>query len=490
MRKYHQSLGLQTALFFMLSQTVLAGVIYVWYSYASVNLGVSDFLILVVAPFVIMEFALGVLIGALASRPIKKIEAAIAYAYRNSKESRETIATIDNLLAAIRRLDAMRSASETPVTEHAFAQSLLDHLPVGIAAFNQKRELVYTNGAVPMHGGGKEINLDFKDNDSFNTWLDTVVEKNISAFHWWKRLPQSLVENEDQRHYYDCLAIYRQNGEAGIETVLVIVDRSDQYTTDEDELDFMALASHELRGPITVIRGYVDVLRTELGSSLTSDQLAFFERLDVSADRLNTYISNILNVSRYDRRHLQLILKEETIEKIYSAVSDDLELRARTQHRLLNVNFPKNLPTVAADRSSLTEVIVNLIDNAIKYSSEGGLIVVSAAAKGNSVEFTVQDNGIGIPSSLIGHIFDKFYRSHRSRENTVGTGLGLYIAKAIIESHGGTIQAKSVESHGSTFTFTLPTYASVADKLLASNNCNVTLIKPKEYIKTHSMYRG
>jgi signal transduction histidine kinase len=187
---------------------------------------------------------------------------------------------------------------------------------------------------------------------------------------------------------------------------------------------------------------------------------------------------------------LQLNLKEETVNKIYDSVRDDLELRARTQRRLLNVNFPKDLPTVAADRDSLCEVIINLIDNAIKYSSEGGVIVASAKQERDFVEFSVQDSGIGIPASLISHIFDKFYRSHRSRENTVGTGLGLYIAKAIVESHGGVISVRSDEGHGSTFSFTVPTYASVADKLLSGDNSNTKLIKPKEYIKNHSMYRG
>jgi signal transduction histidine kinase len=425
-----------------------------------------------------------------ASRPLTKITKALSYAYRDTPPAKINLDDLSGLVKSIRHLDALNNPPDAVTTELEFAQSLLDHLPIGIIALNQKQEVMYANSAAPIHGGGKEINLDFKENASLETWLHEVSEKNISATHWWKGLGQAVVKDEEKRQFFDCLAIYRQNGDAGIETILVCVDRSDQYTVNEDELDFMALASHELRGPITVIRGYVDVLRNELGDKLSTDQKAFFERLDVSADRLATYVNNILNVSRYDRRHLQVNLKEETIEKVYNSVRDDLELRARTQHRLLNVSFPSDLPTVAADRSSLTEVIINLVDNAIKYSSEGGLIVVSASVKGDFVEFSVQDNGIGIPGSVIGHIFDKFYRSHRSRENTVGTGLGLYIAKAIVESHGGTIAVRSEETHGSTFSFTVPIYATVADKLLASGNSNTELIKPKKFIKNHAMYRG
>ena len=153
--------------------------------------------------------------------------------------------------------------------------------------------------------------------------------------------------------------------------------------------------------------------------------------------------------------------------------------------------IPDNLPTVAADRNSLTEVIANLVDNAIKYSNEGGTVEIIAQQDGNSVTFSVTDHGIGIPSSVVGHLFSKFYRSHRSKQNVSGTGLGLYISKAIIESHGGTIGVSSSEGHGSTFRFSLPIYSTVADKLKGSDNRNEGIMETSNgWIKNHSMYRG
>jgi signal transduction histidine kinase len=134
--------------------------------------------------------------------------------------------------------------------------------------------------------------------------------------------------------------------------------------------------------------------------------------------------------------------------------------------------------------------MMNLVDNAIKYSNEGGLIQISAAVNDDSVEVQVKDNGIGIPSNIVPHVFEKFYRSHRSRESTVGTGLGLYISKAIIESHGGTVSVKSEEGHGSTFSFTVPIFSKISDKI--STESNVQLIANsanKKYIKNHSLYR-
>ncbi|MGI8635321.1 MAG: sensor histidine kinase, partial [Segetibacter sp.] len=182
--------------------------------------------------------------------------------------------------------------------------------------------------------------------------------------------------------------------------------------------------------------------------------------------------------------------KEEKGTRSDQVRAEEWSVRARTLHRVLNVDFPDTLPTIAADRSSLSEAIINLVDNAIKYSSEGGAIVVEAKVQNDLVEVSVKDNGIGIPSALLPHLFNKFYRSHRSRENTVGSGLGLYIVKAVIESHGGEVAVRSEEGHGSTFSFTLPIYATVADKLLKSDNGNQAIITPKKFIKNHSVYRG
>ena len=223
--------------------------------------------------------------------------------------------------------------------------------------------------------------------------------------------------------------------------------------------------------------------------------MVLFERLTVSANRLSGYINNILNTSRYDRRHLQLRLKEDSIRSIYSTIADDMRMRASSQNRLLNVNLPGDLPTVAADHSSISEVMSNLIDNAIKYSNPGGTIDISAKKEGDYVAVSVTDRGIGMPESVIKNLFRKFYRSHRSRETVAGTGMGLYIAKAIVDSHGGTISVKSIDGEGSTFTFTIPTYESIKNRLLSTDGTNVDIINEKNnnsdaFINNHAMFRG
>ena len=169
-----------------------------------------------------------------------------------------------------------------------------------------------------------------------------------------------------------------------------------------------------------------------------------------------------------------------------------MQLRAASQNRILTVEIPGDLPSVAADRASASEVLSNLIDNAIKYSNEGGVVSVSAKQDGDFVRVAVQDRGIGMPGSVVSNLFHKFYRSHRSRETVAGTGIGLYISKAIVESHGGKIEVRSAVGEGSTFEFTLPVYSTVAEKISANNNSNEGLIEHDEggWIKNHAMYRG
>ena len=378
----------------------------------------------------------------------------------------------------------------TPAVQSVLS-SALDQAICGFVVMNQKRQIIYASQASPLKvdtNGVQSLDLVFGENDTIDIWWDECEKTAVHAEKTWPRIPNKLP-NEENRRFFDVIASYNKGAES--EMVITLIDRTHLYEVGEAELDFIAFAAHELRGPITVIRGYIDVLGDELSTVLQEDQKELFRRLEVSANRLSGYINNILNTSRYDRRHLRMHLVETTVNSVYDTIGDDMALRASSQNRMLSVNIPEGLPTIAADTASLGEVFGNLIDNAIKYSNEGGAINVSAASKGDFVEWIVEDHGIGMPASVVSNLFQKFYRSHRSRETVAGTGIGLYISKAIVESHGGSISVRSEDGHGSTFIVSLPTYKTVADKLKAGNNGNETLINSEgSWIKNHNMYRG
>ena len=367
----------------------------------------------------------------------------------------------------------------------------LNQTKAGVIVMDADGTIQYANKKAPVTydtNNTPQLELLFESDDLFTEWLKNCRDTAVHAEKTWQRIPDKIVGEEDRR-IFNITANYEKGSAA--EVVLVLFDSTAYYQPEDDELDFIAFAAHELRGPITVIRGYLDVLDIELAEQLAPDQRELIKRLIVSANRLSGYINNILNTSKYDRRHLQIHLTEESLPSIYDSIKDDMNLRASSQNRLLSVELPQDLPTIAADRSSLTEVISNLIDNAIKYSNEGGAVSVTATSKDNFVVVSVKDNGIGMPGNVVGNLFHKFYRSHRSRETVAGTGIGLYICKAIVESHGGQIGVTSVEGQGSTFTFTIPTYASVADKLQANDHTNAGLITNSDgWIKNHAMYKS
>ena len=407
--------------------------------------------------------------------------------YQLASNNKEPVITLSSAPAA--------TAVTTPVfvakPATTMLESALNETSCGFVVMNHERKITFSNKAAPLSvdsNGVSSLSLIFNGQETLDAWLDDCDENAVHAERIWSRIPNKLPEEEDRR-FFDIIASYDKGAES--EVVLTLIDRTSLYEVGEQELDFIAFAAHELRGPITVIRGYLDVLEDELKEVLQDDQHELFHRLTVSANRLSGYINNILNTSRYDRRHLKMHLAETTVAAVYDTIRDDMNLRASAQNRLLAVTIPTDLPTIAGDPASLSEVFGNLIDNAIKYSNEGGAINVTATPKGDIVEVSIEDHGIGMPASVVGNLFQKFYRSHRSRETVAGTGIGLYISKAIVESHGGNISVRSEDGRGSTFTVSLPTFQSVADKLKAGNNSNEGLIdQGAGWIKNHSMYRG
>lgn len=470
----------------------------------SVGLGPLVIGIYVILPVVILQVFAFVVILTFTLAPLKVLATVVTHiskepsdvkppnlngTYHERTGLKRMVQTIYDLAVA-----GPAEATVSPADQQsALTTSLIKDLPVGVIALDANHHIRYHNQAAPIHvdeQGNKSIQLLFETSDSFETWLNSAEDKSLMAQRAWTRIA-NLLPDQPNRRVFDVIVNYQKERPSGFDTVIICVDRTEHYAVDEEDMDFIALAAHELRGPITVIRGYLDVLAQETDLSTHPDHQVLLDRLDVSAARLSGYVGNILNVAKYDRRHLKLHLREDRLAGIYQTVADDLSLRARAQGRSLSVNLPNDLPTIAADRNSLSEVMANLIDNAIKYSHEGGQVIVSAAVDGDFVKFIVQDSGIGIPSSVVSNLFTKFYRSHRSATNVTGTGLGLYISKAIIESHGGKIGVKSVEGEGSVFSFSVPIYATVKDRLMSgSNNEAAITTSAHGWIKNHSMYES
>ena len=153
--------------------------------------------------------------------------------------------------------------------------------------------------------------MDFRNSgQSLEQWFNKVRDQAISASQTWTRIQNVPSGSLETRHIYDVVASYHQHATDGINLIVVTIDRTSDYVDSEDNADFVALAAHELRAPLTVIRGYLDMLDEEIYDKVTDDQRALLDRLNVSAKRLASYVNNVLNANRYDRNHLQLKLTE------------------------------------------------------------------------------------------------------------------------------------------------------------------------------------
>lgn len=365
----------------------------------------------------------------------------------------------------------------------------LAHDASSLVILSEDRQILYASKNAPISvkpKGGKKLDLIFEDKLDLSEWLSKETKNNIRANATWLRVPSAGPDDENRR-LYDVSASYEKGSKAPV--TLLLFDRTNFYQPEDDQLEFISFAAHELRGPITVIRGYLDVLEQEFEEGDPEVQL-LLSRLVVSANRLNSYIVNILNASRFDRRHMKIKISENHLQDVYDSIADDMELRASTQERHLIVDIPKTLPTVATDAAALSEALSNLIDNAIKYSFEGDTVTVNATTEGQFVRLDVIDTGIGMPPSVVRNLFHKFYRSHRSRDSVSGTGIGLYITKGIAESIGGSVEVKSTEGKGSTFSIFIPIYATVADRLNAAGDNADLISDDTNFISNHAKFRG
>lgn len=247
-----------------------------------------------------------------------------------------------------------------------------------------------------------------------------------------------------------------------IAAIITIHDLTQSRELDFMKLDFVAIAAHELRTPLTVARGYLDMINPEAVKKMTLTGLENLQKAMESTDQLKDLINKLLNIARIERGEMEIFIEKVNLAKLVQEnVNQHQSIAADKEQRLIFVSDTDRTVYVPADPSSMTEVLNNLIGNAIKYTDKGGQVKVHLSANDKEARVEVSDNGPGIPEELRPRLFSKFYRAERSLiSGTRGTGLGLYISKTIIELQNGTIGLTPDNGHGSTFYFTLPIYNS------------------------------
>jgi PAS domain S-box-containing protein len=237
--------------------------------------------------------------------------------------------------------------------------------------------------------------------------------------------------------------------------VLVIRDITALQELDRKKDEFLSVASHELRTPLTTIKGYTQLLAQTVNDAAPDDRMVYLTAVLGEIDRMMGLISELLDVSRIETNRLQIHTQPvEWVEFIERRVS---AFRVQNPARRINFNSLTTPAIVHVDPDRMRQVVDNLLSNAIKYSPDGSEVSLTVTLDGSLIETSVTDRGIGIPRDEISQLFERFHRARNvSSRYYGGLGLGLYIAKAIVEAHGGAIQVESEEGKGARFVIRLP----------------------------------
>jgi len=274
----------------------------------------------------------------------------------------------------------------------------------------------------------------------------------------WQRSQESgemqieSVELPASRQFLQLIVIPDRYSRGG--SLLLIQDLTRLRRLETVRRDFVSNLSHELRTPLASLKALAETLQD---GALDDPPAArhFLDQMMTEVDALTQMVAELLELSRIESGQVALDLKPVSAFGLLSSAAERMRLQTERAGLALRVDCPPELPKVRADAARLEQVLVNLIHNAVKFTHPGGEVALLAEAVDGAVRFAVRDSGEGISSDDLSRIFERFYKSDRSRSGG-GTGLGLSIARHIIESHGGKIWAESREGEGSCFFFTIP----------------------------------
>ena len=341
--------------------------------------------------------------------------------------------------------------------------ALLDSAADGIIILNSDLTIERANDAFERMYGQTHDQLVNRSHDEIIRWArdpqGTLLNEAIAS--GWPLTPNATlyVEGDLKREASSPLPVgvtYAPllSAEGKLRNIIVSVrDITHFRTAEEIKSTFISIVSHELRTPVALIKGYASTLRRDdakWDKATISDSLAVIED---EADRLAKMIDDLLDASRLQAGGLSLNRADVTLDVLATRVAERLGSQS-SRHKIVT-EFPEKFPIILGDETRLEQVLVNLISNAIKYAPKGE-IKINGSVRPEQVIVCVSDEGPGIDARDLPHIFDRFYRSTTAVKHTKGAGLGLYLARAIIEAHGGRIWPDPKPDSGARICFSLP----------------------------------
>lgn len=347
--------------------------------------------------------------------------------------------------------NAMAQQLETTLaaveTERNKLDTLFLHMADGVVAFNWEGTVIHSNPAA-----ARMLRRSFDGAPGYDDLFGDLIPLRKAAE---AAEPLSAERIVDGQYLELLMAPLAQEGPGGV--LVLIHDVTQQREAEQMRKEFVANVSHELRTPLTNIRSYAETLEDGLEDLPPRTARNFLGVILNESDRMTHIVQDLLTLSRFDSGRSELHLERFPFAKVVQDTYQAFRMDAQKHGHTLTLETPEELPAILADRERVMQVMVNIVSNAVKYTPDGGSIVLSAGVEDGTVWFQVDDNGIGIPRQDRERIFERFYRVDKARSRqSGGTGLGLSIAKEIMNLHQGDLSLVEKDGPGLTIRMQLP----------------------------------
>ncbi|MCH8922100.1 MAG: PAS domain-containing protein [Planctomycetes bacterium] len=280
-----------------------------------------------------------------------------------------------------------------------------------------------------------------------------LVDAQSGATRWYRATAQTIVEGADDRSDDGDGAVAEHSTQGA---VAVLRDVSNQKGMQKRNAEFVSSVSHEMKTPLASIKAYVELLADgDVEDEETREE--FLGVIDGQADRLQRLVENLLNIARIEAGVVQVSKQNRSLNEMLEEAHNVVQPSAERKDISLEVELSSMYLGVHVDRDMFLQAVINLLSNAIKYTPDGGRVTLRSRTHDSRVQVEVEDTGVGLCEEDCRNIFEKFYRVKKDKSMAAGTGLGLPLAKHIVEDvHGGELEVRSTLGKGSTFTITVP----------------------------------
>jgi len=374
----------------------------------------------------------------------RMLKGAVSYRYFDYNASENGNDEIENLIADLRK-SLMEANSQKRQTD-----TILKHMTDGVIAFDMKGNVTYINPAA------KQM-LELRDTDDnfakvFSKYEDVNMEKIIYLENWTSS-EMKIENNQGSMNLFFVPFKDEINRPTGV--MVVIQDITEHVKLDDMRKEFVADVSHELKTPLTSIKGFSETLLE--GDCDKETEKHFLTIINDNADRMEKLVQDLLTLSRYDSKKNKNSIVEFDLGELAKKCTEKFEIEVRKRNQSLECFVTADVPPVQADKDGIERVIINIISNSVKYTPNGGKINVYVGYVHNDAYVKIKDTGIGIPKDDLDKVFERFYRVDKARSRKLGgTGLGLSIAKEIIEQNNGNINVSSKVGQGTEVVIRIP----------------------------------